>query len=115
LEQVGRRSITNLTIDDIGGVLGDALRDQRRHIVQHMGRLFRLQQLRDGAANDQRLKNLHRRLIEVEAEIRALKKGGAMNTSVAADALDQGDTDRARTRVRTGRLVLTRPPLYRDL
>jgi hypothetical protein len=41
-----------------------------------------------------------------------------MNSSVAADALDQGDTDRARTRVRTGRLVLyiasepSRPPLY---
>ena len=30
----------------------------------------------------------------------------AMNTSAAADALDQGDTDRARIRVRTGRLVL---------
>ena len=29
-----------------------------------------------------------------------------MNTSAAADALDQGDTDRARIRVRTGRLVL---------
>ena len=40
-----------------------------------------------------------------------------MNTSVAADALDQGYTDRARTRVRTGWLVLyiasepSRPPL----
>jgi hypothetical protein len=44
-----------------------------------------------------------------------------MNTSVSAAALDQGDTDRACTRVRTGRLVLyiesepSRPPLYRAL
>ena len=77
--QVGRRSITNLTIDDIGRVVGDAMRDQRKHILQHVARLFRLQQLIGGgaAANDQRLKNLHRRLIEVEAEIRALKRGGA--------------------------------------
>ena len=49
---------------------------QRKHILAHVVRLFRLQQL-SGAPNDQRLKNLHRRLVEVEAEIRALKRGGA--------------------------------------
>jgi hypothetical protein len=50
------------------------------------------------------VRNLHARLTAVESEIRSLKKG--VNTSAAADALDQGDTDRARIRVRTGRLVL---------
>jgi hypothetical protein len=77
LDRVGR-SATRLTVDDIGGVLGDALRDQRRHILAHVGRLFRLQELTGGgASSDQRFKNLHRRLIEVEAEIRALKRGGS--------------------------------------
>ena len=75
LDRVGR-SATRLTVDDIGGVLGDALRDQRRHILAHVGRLFRLQELTGGASSDQRFKNLHRRLVEVEAEIRALKRGG---------------------------------------
>jgi hypothetical protein len=80
LEQVGRRPI-NLTIDDVGRVVGDALRDhlraQRQQILNHVDRLFRLQKLTAGAGHDQRFKNLHKRLIEVEAEIRALKRGGA--------------------------------------
>ena len=75
LEQIGRRPV-GLTVDDVGEVVGAAMATQRQHLVQHMNRLFRLQQLR-GAPNDQRLKNLHRRLVEVEAEIRALKRGGA--------------------------------------
>jgi hypothetical protein len=76
LDRVGR-STTRLTIDDVGEVLGDALRDQRKLLLQHIDRLFR-QQLSGGAAkNDQRYRNLHRRLTEVEAEIRALKRGGA--------------------------------------
>jgi hypothetical protein len=77
LDRVGR-STTRLTIDDVGEVLGDALRDQRKLLLQHIDRLFRLQQLSGGAAkNDERYRNLHRRLTEVEAEIRALKRGGA--------------------------------------
>jgi hypothetical protein len=76
LAEVGRRT-TNLTIDDIGGVLGDALRDQRKTILAHVGRLFRLHELNAAAPGDERFKNLHRRLLQVESEIRRLKKGGA--------------------------------------
>jgi hypothetical protein len=78
LDRVGR-STTPLTVDDIGEVLSDALRAQRRQLVQHIARMFRLQELTAGdKSNDQRrFKNLHRRLIEVEAEIRALKRGGS--------------------------------------
>jgi len=74
LDRVGRSTIP-LTIDDVGEVLGDALRDQRRSILSHVNRLFRLQEVT--ANNDARFKNLHRRLIEVEAEIRTLKRGGS--------------------------------------
>jgi len=76
LDRVGR-SATRLTVDDIGGVLGDALRDQRKHILAHVVRLFRLQELNAASSqSDERFKNLHRRLVQVESELRSLKKGG---------------------------------------
>jgi hypothetical protein len=74
LDRVGR-STTRLTIDDVGEVLGDAMRAQRQQILSHVDRLFRLQEVT--ANNDARFKNLHRRLIEIEADIRALKRGGS--------------------------------------
>ena len=77
LDRVGR-STTRLTVDDVGEVLGDALRAQRQQILAHVGRMLRLQELTAGdKSSDQRFRNLHRRLIEVEAEIRALKRGGS--------------------------------------
>jgi hypothetical protein len=77
LERVGR-STTPLTVDDVGEVLGDALRAQRQQILAHVSRMWRLQELTAGdKSSDQRYRNLHRRLIEVEAEIRALKRGGS--------------------------------------
>jgi hypothetical protein len=77
LDRVGR-STTRLTIDDVGAVLGDAFADQRRAILAHVGRLFRLQELNAASTqSDERFKNLHRRLIQVEGEVRAIKKGGS--------------------------------------
>jgi hypothetical protein len=77
LDRVGR-STTPLTVDDVGEVLGDALRAQRQHILAHVGRLFRLQELNAASRqSDERTKNLHRRLVQVEAEIRAIRKGGS--------------------------------------
>jgi hypothetical protein len=75
LDQIGRRRI-GLTIDDVGEVLGAALKDQRRAILAHVDRKFQLQEVNaNSARSEERFKNLHRRLIEVEAEIRALKRG----------------------------------------
>jgi hypothetical protein len=75
LAQIGRRSITSLTIDDIGRVVGDAMAAQRRVFMQQIGNLVRLQQLSSGgAANDEKLKKIHRRLIQIEAEIRSLQR-----------------------------------------
>jgi hypothetical protein len=77
LDQVGR-SVTRLTVDDVADIVGDALRGQRKQILAHVGRLVRLQEVKAAAApSDERFKNLHRRLLQVESEIRRLKKGGA--------------------------------------
>jgi hypothetical protein len=77
LDRVGR-STTGLTVDDIAAVIGDALKDQRKNILAHVGRLFRLQELNAASSqSDERFKNLHRRLAQVESEIRSLKKGGS--------------------------------------
>jgi hypothetical protein len=51
LDRVGR-STTSLTVDDIAAVIGDALKDQRKNILAHVGRLFRLQEL--NAASSQK-------------------------------------------------------------
>jgi hypothetical protein len=77
LDRIGRRG-TGLSIDDIGAVIGDALRDQRKNILAHVGRLFRLREVNAASSpNDQHFKNLHRRLVQVESEIRRLTKGGS--------------------------------------
>jgi len=77
LDRVGR-STTSLTVDDIAAVIGDALKDQRKSMLAHVGRLFCLQEMKAASSqSDERLKNLHRRLTQVESEIRSLKKGGS--------------------------------------
>jgi hypothetical protein len=77
LDRVGR-STTRLTVDDIAAVIGDALKDQRKRILAHVGRLFRLQELNAASSQShERFKNLHVRLTAVESEIRSLKKGGS--------------------------------------
>jgi hypothetical protein len=77
LDRVGRRT-TSLSINDIADVVGDALKSQRQDILSHVGRMFRLQEVKAAPAQgDARLKNLHRRLVQVESELRLLKKGGS--------------------------------------
>lgn len=77
LDRVGRTR-TSLSIDDIAAVVGDALKGQRKDILSHVGRMFRLQEVKaTPAQGDARLKNLHQRLVQVESELRSLKKGGS--------------------------------------
>lgn len=77
LDRVGRRT-TGLSINDIADVVGDALKSQRQHIISHVGRMFHLREVTANAARgNDRLSNLHRRLVQVESEIRSLKKGGS--------------------------------------
>ena len=77
LDRVGRRT-TGLSINDIADVVGDALKNQRKDILSHVGRMFHLQEVQAAPAQgEERLKSLHRRLVQVESEIRSLKKGGS--------------------------------------
>jgi hypothetical protein len=79
LERIGRRN-AGLTVDDIVAAVGDALKTQRKDILSHVGRMFRLQEVKAAPAQsqwDERFKNLHRRLVVIESEIRSLKKGGS--------------------------------------
>ena len=77
LDRVGRRT-TSLSINDIADVVGDALKSQRKDILSHVGRMFHLRDLQAATARgDVRFSNLHRRLVQVESEIRSLKRGGS--------------------------------------
>lgn len=77
LDRVGRRT-TNLNINDVALVVGEVLKDERRAIIKHVGRMLRLQEVKAAPAQrDERLTNLHRRLVQVESELRLLKKGGS--------------------------------------
>lgn len=83
IDRIGRTK-TRLSINDVADVVGDALKDQRRRIIQHVVRMFRLQELKAGPAQgEERFRNLHRRLAQVESEIRSLKKGGSRRSRFA--------------------------------
>jgi hypothetical protein len=63
-----------LSVADVAEVVHDQLRVQKREILQHIGRqleLLRIQQ-RD-TAEAARSKNFHRRLVELESEVRELR------------------------------------------
>ena len=69
-----RMPASSLTLGDIVDVVSELMAEQRRDLVGHMQRLFQLSQL-DKPAADQRNKNIHFRLTNLESEIRSLKRG----------------------------------------
>jgi len=77
LDRVGR-SRTSLTVDDIGDVVGDALKSQRKQIIGHVRRMIEVSEMKSHPSSqaETRFHNLHKRLTEVESELRRLKKGG---------------------------------------
>jgi hypothetical protein len=78
LDRVGRSSV-NLTLDDIADVVGDALKSQRKDIIGHVRRMIEVRELKSSPSSqaaETRFHNLHKRLTEVEHEVRMLKKGG---------------------------------------
>ena len=70
LDRVGR-STTRLTVDDIGAVIGDALKNQRQQILRHVRRMLEMERMRN---SDTRFRNLHARLTAAESAIRILQK-----------------------------------------
>ena len=79
LERMARRTV-NLSVDDIAVVVGDALKTQRREILKHVNRLFQLAEIRSSAQKDDvRFRNLHRRLTQIESELRLLHRKGTLS------------------------------------
>jgi len=74
LDRIGRRS-SGLSIDDVGAVIGDALKNQRQQILGHVRRMIQLASMNNSAKpDDTRARNLHARLTRVESAIRFLQK-----------------------------------------
>ena len=60
-------------------VSADVVRDQRQDLVQHMTRLFKVVEMKVSAEHDRediRARNLHKRLTQVESELRQLRRKG---------------------------------------
>ncbi len=67
----------SISINDIAAVIGDALKTQRREIIEHVGRMFKLAELKSSAGHDPddtRMRNLHRRVTQLESEMRRLTR-----------------------------------------
>ena len=77
LDRAGRLS-AGLTIDDVAAAVGDALKSQRKDIIGHVRRMIEVSHIKSSLSSqaETRLHNLHKRLTEVESELRRLKKGG---------------------------------------
>jgi hypothetical protein len=77
LTRLGRRN-AGLSIDDVAAAVGDALKSQKRQIIQHVGRMIEVERIKSSTAQgDARVKNLHQRLVQVESELRLLRKGSS--------------------------------------
>jgi hypothetical protein len=70
-ERAGAMSASILTIDDLAEAIADAVKSSERRILAHLVRRLKLVdfKLEDPAAK-RRITNIHRRLIEVESELR---------------------------------------------
>jgi hypothetical protein len=68
-----RLRASDLSIDGLAAVLADALDTQRREFLDHVGRLHRLAESKicDRQEKD-RVSRIHRRLVVVESELRAI-------------------------------------------
>jgi len=76
LDQIGRRRAA-LTVDDVALVLGKALKEQRRAILDHVNRLMRLEQLKKGhndPKHETHYRTLWRRLDAVESALRRMQR-----------------------------------------
>jgi hypothetical protein len=65
-----------LSIADVAEAVSEQLREQRRELLEHMTRLFKLAELKkSGDGEDVRVRNLHRRVTMLESELRRLQRG----------------------------------------
>jgi hypothetical protein len=69
-----------LTIGDVAEVVGGLLHEQRAELLEHFRRMLQLVELRQtprDAKEDVRVSNIHRRLTQLESEVRLMTKRGS--------------------------------------
>jgi len=56
-------------------LVADAIKSSERRILEHVGRMFRLIDVKSGDQHEKaRISNIHRRLTQVESELRKISK-----------------------------------------
>jgi hypothetical protein len=70
-----RMSAADLSLNDLAEVIADAIKSSQRRILEHVQRMFRLIDVKSGDQHEKaRISNIHRRLIQVESELRRLNR-----------------------------------------
>ncbi|OLB72058.1 MAG: hypothetical protein AUI16_21485 [Alphaproteobacteria bacterium 13_2_20CM_2_64_7] len=66
-------SAGDLTVADLAETIADALKNERREILKHVNRMFQHAAMKT-AHYDLRIRNLHKRLFQLESEMRRLTR-----------------------------------------
>ena len=77
-----RMSAADLSLNDLAEVVADAIKSSQRRILEHVGRVVTLIDVKLGDARREksRVDNIHRRLIQIESELRRLNRKAARGT-----------------------------------
>jgi hypothetical protein len=73
----GRTPASALTVGDIAEAVADIMKSERREILEHVGRLFKLLNTKESPAEAIRDRNFHQRLCALESDVRRLAKRGS--------------------------------------
>ena len=75
LSRAQRTSVAELSLADLAAATGDAIRSQRREILEHVQRMLTLVELRLRDTHEKtRLDRIARRVTQIEAELRMMRK-----------------------------------------
>ena len=80
LARAARTTVGDLRVGDLAEAIHDALQSQKHEILKHVHRLFSQVKASAEYDNERRRafdKKLHRRLIELESDVRQLRRKGA--------------------------------------
>ena len=94
-----RMSAADLSLNDLAEVVPDAIKSSERRILEHVRRMFKLIDVKSGDQHEKaRISNIHRRLTQVESELRNGQQKFKWNGRVTTEAMVQlkSDLDRSR-------------------
>jgi hypothetical protein len=68
-----------IDLEIAGAAMADLLRDQKKQILEHVGRMIKLSEAKaKNSGNDAvMLRNLHRRITQIESELRRRSREGS--------------------------------------